>query len=102
MADGSSRVVYAALIGNVLVAGSKFGAAIVSGSSAMLTEAVHSTADCVNQLLLLIGVRRGKLPADESHPFGYGVYPQSVFAQACQRTIAARPGSGWMIELRSG
>lgn len=73
MADGSSRVVYAALIGNLLVAASKFFAAAASGSSAMLTEAVHSTSDCTNQFLLLIGVRRGKLPADPTHRFGYGM-----------------------------
>lgn len=73
MADGSKTVVYAALAGNVAVAISKYGAAAVSGSSAMLTEAVHSTADCTNQLLLLIGIKRGKLPPDPSHPFGYGM-----------------------------
>src|SRR5436190_19773028 len=73
MADGSSRVVYAALIGNALVAASKYIAAALSGSSAMLTEAIHSTSDCTNQILLLIGERRGKLPADETHPFGYGM-----------------------------
>jgi cation diffusion facilitator family transporter len=39
----------------------------------MLTEAIHSTADCTNQVLLLIGVRRQKLPPDETHPFGYGM-----------------------------
>lgn len=73
MADGSSRVVYAALIGNILVAISKYAAALISGSSAMLTEAIHSTSDCINQLLLLIGVRRGKLPSDATHNFGYGM-----------------------------
>ncbi|HEX3677068.1 MAG TPA: cation diffusion facilitator family transporter [Sphingomicrobium sp.] len=73
MADGSTRVVYVALLGNVLVAVLKFAAALISGSSAMLTEAIHSTADCTNQLLLLIGVRRGRLPADATHPFGYGM-----------------------------
>ena len=73
MADGSSKVVYAALAGNTFVATSKFIAAAISGSSAMLTEAIHSTSDCTNQLLLLIGVRRGKLPADPTHPFGYGM-----------------------------
>src|SRR5205814_1756503 len=73
MADGSSRVVYAALAGNVLVAAAKYIAAALSGSSAMLTEAIHSTSDCTNQLLLLIGIRRGKLPADPSHRFGYGM-----------------------------
>jgi cation diffusion facilitator family transporter len=73
MADGSTRVVYAALAGNALVAASKYVAAALSGSSAMLTEAIHSTSDCTNQLLLLIGVRRGRLPADPSHQFGYGM-----------------------------
>ena len=73
MADASSRVVYSALGGNILVAASKYAAAAVSGSSAMLTEAIHSTADCTNQLLLLIGIRRGRLAADASHRFGYGM-----------------------------
>jgi cation diffusion facilitator family transporter len=71
--DGSRKVVYAALAGNLFTAGSKFIAAAVSGSSAMLTEAVHSTADCTNQLLLLIGVRRARRRADATHPFGYGL-----------------------------
>ena len=71
LAEDSKWVVYAALSGNVLVAASKFGAAAISGSSAMLTEAVHSSADCVNQVLLLIGNRRSEKQADESHPFGY-------------------------------
>jgi cation diffusion facilitator family transporter len=73
MAGGSSKVVYAALVGNVLVAATKFAAAAVSGSSAMFTEAIHSSTDCTNQVLLLIGDRRGKRPRDESHPFGYGM-----------------------------
>ena len=73
MADGSNRVVYAALTGNVLVAVAKYGAAALSGSSAMLTEAIHSTSDCINQFLLLIGVRRGRLPSDPTHRFGYGM-----------------------------
>ena len=72
MADGSTRVVYAALVGNVLVALSKVAAAALSGSSAMLTEAIHSSADTVNQLLLLIGDRRSRAPPNPSHPFGYG------------------------------
>ena len=71
MADDSKWVVYAALGGNVLVAASKFTAATISGSSAMLTEAIHSSADCTNQLLLLFGDRRGLKKADRSHPFGY-------------------------------
>ena len=72
MPDGSVRVVYAALAGNILVAASKYAAAALSGSSAMLTEAVHSTADSANQILLLIGNRRSKAPADQTHNFGYG------------------------------
>jgi divalent metal cation (Fe/Co/Zn/Cd) transporter len=61
MADRSTNVVYAALAGNVMVAASKFAAASISGSSAMLTEAIHSSADTANQILLLIGsTRRGE------------------------------------------
>ncbi len=73
MPDSSTRVVYAALLGNVLVAICKFGAAALSGSSAMLTEAIHSTADTVNQVLLLIGTWRSRARADASHAFGYGM-----------------------------
>jgi cation diffusion facilitator family transporter len=73
MAEESTTVVYAALAGNVLVALSKFGAAFLSGSSAMLTEAIHSTADTVNQLLLLVGNNRSRRRKDVSHAFGYGM-----------------------------
>ena len=73
MTDGSTRVVYAALTGNLLVAIAKFAAAAISGSSAMLTEGIHSSADTVNQLLLLIGTRRSRARADASHAFGYGL-----------------------------
>ncbi len=74
MASASSkRVIYAAFIGNGLIAISKFFAASVSGSSAMFSEGIHSVVDCGNQLLLLYGIRRAKRPADTSHPFGYGM-----------------------------
>jgi cation diffusion facilitator family transporter len=73
MADESTRVVYAALAGNVLVALSKFAAAALSGSSAMLTEAIHSSTDTINQILLLIGNRRSRARPDASHAFGYGM-----------------------------
>jgi cation diffusion facilitator family transporter len=73
MAEESKKVVYAALLGNVLVAVSKFGAAAISGSSAMLTEAIHSTADTANQILLLVGNYRSKRRKDATHAFGYGL-----------------------------
>ena len=68
----SRRVVNAALIGNVLVAATKFAAAAITGSSAMMSEAVHSLADTGNELLLIYGLRRAAQPPDADHPFGHG------------------------------
>jgi cation diffusion facilitator family transporter len=68
----SKRVVTAALAGNVLVTATKFVAALVTGSSAMMSEAVHTAADTGNELLLLHGLRRASRPPDADHPFGHG------------------------------
>ena len=72
MASSSKKVIYAALIGNGLIAVTKFIAATVTGSSAMLSEGIHSTVDTSNQFLLLHGLKRSRKPADDQFPFGYG------------------------------
>ena len=68
----SRKVIYAAMVGNLLVAATKFGAAAWTGSSAMLSEAVHSLVDTGNSLLLLYGLHRAKRSPDHDHPLGYG------------------------------
>jgi len=69
---GSQLVVYAALIGNLLIAITKFVAALLTGSSAMLSEGVHSLVDTGNEVLLLYGMHRAARPPDVSHPLGHG------------------------------
>lgn len=72
MASGSKKVIIAALVGNTLIAVTKFAAAIISGSSAMLSEGIHSLVDTGNQILLLHGLKQAKKPPDETFPFGHG------------------------------
>ncbi len=72
MASGSKKVIYAALVGNALIAITKFIAAAMTGSSAMLSEGIHSVVDTGNQVLLLLGIKRSQKIPDEKFPFGYG------------------------------
>ncbi|WP_035587328.1 cation diffusion facilitator family transporter [Hippea jasoniae] len=70
--NSSKSVVIVAFSANLLIALSKFGVFLFSGSSSMFSEAIHSTTDTLNQILLLIGIRQAKKKADKLHPFGYG------------------------------
>jgi cation diffusion facilitator family transporter len=70
-ASGSTKVVIAALVGNGLIAVTKFAASVYTGSSAMMSEGIHSVVDTCNQALLLYGIHRSARPADKKHPFGY-------------------------------
>lgn len=72
MSASAGKVVIAALLGNFLIAMTKFGAAAFTGSSAMLSEGVHSLVDTGNQALLLLGMKRAKRPPSAGFPFGHG------------------------------
>lgn len=72
MATGSRKVIYAALVGNFLISITKFVAAGITGSSAMLSEGIHSVVDTGNQVLLLNGLKKAQKPPDKYFPFGYG------------------------------
>jgi cation diffusion facilitator family transporter len=73
MAHESKTTIFAALAGNAGIAVTKFAAAWWTGSSAMLSEAIHSLVDTGNQLLMLYGLRRSTRPATPEHPFGFGL-----------------------------
>lgn len=70
--SGNRAVVYAAMTANFVIMVAKFAAAVATGSSAMLSEGIHSLADTANEGLLLLGHKRSGKPPDAEHPFGYG------------------------------
>lgn len=70
--EGSTKAIFYALGANGGIALAKFAASLYTGSGAMLAEAIHSLADCTNQVFLLTGLKESKKPADEFHPMGYG------------------------------
>jgi cation diffusion facilitator family transporter len=72
MSASSKKVIYAALVGNGLIAITKFAAAVFSGSSAMFSEGIHSVVDTGNQVLLLHGMRKATKPACKRFPYGHG------------------------------
>lgn len=72
MSASSKMVIIAALLGNSLIAITKFVSAFITGSSAMLSEGIHSLVDTGNQILLLHGIKQSKKPADDRFPFGHG------------------------------
>ena len=72
MAGSSKKVIYEALVGNGLIAITTFIASAFTGSSAMMSEGIHSLVDTGNQVLLLLGLKKAQKPADKNYPFGHG------------------------------
>ena len=91
----STRTLVIAFVANLGIAAAKFVAAAITGSSAMLTEGVHSVVDSTNQLLLMWGRRQAKKPADKYHPLGYG--PELYFWSFVVAVLVFALGAGVSI-----
>src|SRR5688572_3290744 len=103
MAANSVRTIFYALGANLAIAAAKTGAAVYTGSSAMLAEAIHSYADAGNQGLLLWGLKQAKRPPSPDYPLGWG---KAVFfwsSPACRRsTRSAAEGACGAGSARAG
>lgn len=93
--QSSRKVVYAALLDNLVIAISKFVAAALSGSSAVLSEGTHSLVDTSNQGLLLYGPHRANKAPDKSHPFDYG--RELYFWSFVVALLVLAPGAGMSV-----
>ncbi len=89
--SASKRAIVVAILGNVAIAATKFIAAFVTGSSAMISEGIHSLVDTGNDVLMLYGIRQARIPPDSDHPFGHGkelyfwslIVSLAIFAVGC-------------------
>src|SRR6185436_6427582 len=93
--EGSVKAVVTAMFANLGIAVTKFVAFLLTASSSMLAESVHSLADTSNQALLLLGGNRAKRAATPEHPFGYGreryVFTPSSCRSCCSASAACSP-----------
>lgn len=95
MKEEKPIAVYGAIAANLLIAATKFVVAVITGSSAILAEAIHSAADVGNELLLILGLRRSRKPADRKHPLGYG--PELYFWSFIVAILLFGAGAGMAI-----
>ena len=84
----SPRTIVVALLANIVIGVAKLIAGLASGSSGLLAEAAHSAADSMNEVLLAVGLYRGRQPPDEAHPLGHG---QERFLWAFMAAITDLP-----------
>jgi hypothetical protein len=92
----SAKAILYAFVANLGIALAKLGASIYTGSGSMLAEAIHSFADCGNQVLLFIGLRQAQRPPDATYPLGYGRSRTSGVSWSrccCSRWVACSPST---------